>query len=447
MRPFELDTPPPQDLTAEVNVLGCMMLDPEDCTVGLALLSPTDFYGPGHNAVFDAIKSVTAAGVTADSVTVASQLEKAGKLASLGGRPYLHQLLERIVSAGSIAHHAAIIRECAQRRKLIHQGIELIQQNNDLEGTVEENVCAAVNNLTNILGHSQGPELPAIGEFVDRDFDLIEKRQRGEDLPRRVYFGFHQLDELTGGMVPGEVTIVAARPGQGKTSVALQAAAHAARSGLNVILLSIEMGAEDVRFRLLSQQAHVPYSSIIGKGRLTPDELKRIQAQRDVFRSLSLRIEDPSVLNVPKIRLMVQKASLHKPVDVIIVDYLQLMTPTGRHQSKNYEVAEISADLKRMAKDLDCPVLALCQFNRQTEGRQSQRPRVSDLRDSGALEQDAALVIALHREQDDIGNIADDGYFLVLKNRSGRLGPVSMSFDGPRLSFGENQTYEPDPGF
>jgi len=428
------DTVPPQNLEAEASLIGAMLFDSEAPGRALALLEPTDFYHEHHKIVFEAIGRLVSQGKPADNITVASELERVDKLSTIGGTSGLNQFGEQVATAAHIEYHAQIIRECAEYRTLMQVCMRGYDRSLHRAVEVEELIFEVFDGLTRVKRSDGRTGLVPLSQCLDGDVARIEAWQSGASKPRRIAFGFQKLDELSGGMVPGEVTLIGARPGVGKTSFALQVASSAALLAQRVAIFSVEMSALELRLRLLSQLTGIHERRMRCKAGLYENELPRIYEARERLKAVHLTICDQSELTVTKLRLELQKRYVFEPPDLVVVDYLQIMRPEKQIDNRNNEVARISAGLKAIAKDFDCAVLALSQLNRQNADGQ---PRLQDLRDSGALEQDAALVLGLHRPSRSGAELSEEAAILVLKNRYEGLGRVQLRFSGPRFTFEE----------
>ncbi len=418
---------PPHDIAAEQSVLGGMMLSADTIAEVSRLLKADDFYRPAHQAIYQATLSLFEAGEPADAVTVSAELERRGELARVGGAPYLHTLIATVPTAANAAYYAEIVAEKAMLRRLGEAGMRMQQlsrtgaQGTDEIASIFDQAQATLDTALN--GHRDDEESTFL-EMRDTEEDLLRKLQAGEIAPG-VPTGLKDLDDVIGGgLRPGQFVVIAGRPGHGKSTLAVDMARTATfKHGKTSLIFSLEMSKTELWHRIVSAEARVRLDDIRTSGRLTPFDFKRIRDALDRTAAApgTLIINTTATPTVAQLRATARRVKARRGLDLVIVDYLQLLTSSRRAESRQVEVSEFSRQLKLMAKDLDVPVVAACQLNRGPEQRADKRPMLSDLRESGAIEQDADIVILLHRpdayEHD--GQRPGEADLIVAKHRNG----------------------------
>jgi replicative DNA helicase len=439
-----LDRTPPQDLRAEQSVLGAMLINPRaiDDALGAGLRG-IEYYRPAHGLIHDAIVALYAAGDAADPITIARALEKSGDLVRCGGPTYLHGLVQAAPSSANAEYYAVIVREKAKLREL---GVALnrgLQQVFSAEGDTEEVVQAI---QAEIMGASSGGDVGvrALGLAPVRDSadDVLDAIQAVNDgtVPMGVPWGFRDLDALTGGMHPGQMITIAGRPGMGKSTAGLDIARSASvRHGLGMAFFSLEMSRVEVIKRLISAEGRVPLHHMQTKGGMTDWDWAQVAKILPEITGAPLYIDDSPDLTMTSIRTKARQMASEVELKGIVIDYLQLLKLGGaqRFESRQQEVSEISRSIKLLAKELEIPVIALSQLNREAEKRSDRKPQPSDLRESGAIEQDSDLIILLHREDayEKESPRAGEADFHVAKNRSGPTSTITVAFQGHYCRF------------
>lgn len=429
---------PPNSVYNERAVLGAVMLDNSSLDMVIDLLATGDFYQEKHQVIFTAFSRMSAERVPIDVLTVGRELERAGELESVGGLAYLNSLLDAVPTATNIEQYAKLVRSDAVRRRVIGSSMQTMQRAYDLEGDVEELVDGATEGLAalNVSARQQGPEpISASIVRVMRSIDEAASEKRGR---RGVTSGFQKVDEVVGGIGQGWLVTLAARPGMGKTSMALaMARAAAAELNLPALIFSVEMMTDDLVTRALSSESRIG-ATRLRVGQLQSDEWLPLQSAAAALSRAPLYIDD-TVRTLSDVRSRARRLRARKGLGFIVVDYLQLLKGGGLSgaDKREAEVSEISRGLKSLAKELLVPVLALSQLNREVEKRTDKRPLLSDLRESGSIEQDSDLVMMLYRDEyyspdsDDAG-IAE---VLVRKHRFGPTGVAKLLFDAPTTRF------------
>lgn len=422
---------PPSDLIAEQNLLGAMMLSKDAISATSSLLRPDDFYKPAHAHIFDAILSLDSAGEPADPVTVADELARAGVLDAIGGRSVLADIVSTAPAVSNAARYARIISDHAVLRKLIGVGAEIAELGYEVPDDVEKAVDQA-ESLVYELGQrrvtdSMVPIESLLGDTLDHLEALVERGDAITGLPT----GFVDLDRLLSGLQPNALIIVGARPAMGKTSFALNLTANAAfQSRRPVLFFSLEMGNLELTQRLLCAEAQID-STKVRDGRLQDAEWDRIALGVSRLAEARLYLDDNPNVSVMEIRAKARRLkSQVGDLGLVVIDYLQLMQGRSRAESRQVEVSEMSRGLKILARELECPVIALSQLSRTLESRTDKRPMLSDLRESGSLEQDADVVMFLYRDEVYNPDSPDRGMaeVLVAKHRNGPTGKINLAF-------------------
>ena len=385
---------PPQDMAAEQSVLGGMLISRaviDDC---MALVRAGDFYRPAHELIFDAIAGLHLAGEPVDAITVTDELAKRGALGRAGGPAYLHDLVARVPVAANAVYYAGIVAGHATRRYLGLAATEIARIAREAAEPDEavERSRAAVDHVADARRRDNGPTSAA--------HDVIEALEALEADDPGLATPWADLTEVLGGWRPGALYVVGARPGVGKSLIGIGAALDCARRGRRAHIASLEMSRKEIYHRMLANVGSVDMTRMKNR-RLRDDDWKRLAEAGKHIAELPITVSDAATQTVVDIRAQARDLTRHGQIGLIVVDYLQLMQSPGRVESRQTEVASYSRGLKLLAKELEVPVIALSQLNRGSEGRADRRPSMSDLRESGALEQDADAVILLHRDPDE----------------------------------------------
>lgn len=424
---------PPQALEAEQSILGGLMLDREALDQVGDVLTPEDFYKPSHQKIFAAIKELHSKNQPIDIITVTNLLEGEGSIEMVGGAPYLITLLESTISSANISSHARIVKDKSTLRRLIQVNSKLIEKAYDQEFTdVETFIDQAETEIFKINENKTSTGLVGSMEIVKASIQKIEELYKNKAEITGLATGFKKLDEMTAGLHPGEMTIVAARPSMGKTAFSLNIATHVAlRQKKTVAYFSLEMGKESMMMRMLSAESRVSMSEI-RNGRIQDSAWPKLINAASALSEASIFIDDTAGISPFEIRSRARRLKAEHGLDLIMIDYLQLMSMKQKFSSREQEVAEISKSLKAIAKELKIPIIALAQLNRGVEGRTEKKPMLSDLRESGSIEQDADVIMMLYRDDYyDKENPEKQGHAEVIvgKQRNGATGPVKMRFD------------------
>src|SRR5918999_5862548 len=423
------DRTPPQDMEAEQCVLGAMLMSKDAIADVVEVLRGADFYRPAHEQIYNAITDLYGRGEPADAVTVADELGKRGELLRLGGAPYLHTLLASVPIAANAGWYAEIVREKAVLRRLVDASVRIGQMSYAAEGDVDTIVDRAQAEVYSVTDRRAAEDFKPLSELMQPTLDEMEAiESRGAGLSG-VPTGFADLDDLTNGLHPGPRVIVAARPGVGKSTLALDLARSASiKNGLTSVIFSLEMSQIEITMRLLSAEAGVPLSHIRG-GRMSDQDWNRVSAKMGQVSEAPMFIDDSPNLTMMEIRAKARRLKQRHDLRLIVIDYIQLMSSGKRVESRQVEVSEFSRQLKLLAKELDVPVVAISQLNRGPEQRNDKRPMLSDLRESGSIEQDADMVILLHRpdafERDDPR--AGEADLILAKHRNGPTSTITVA--------------------
>ncbi|MGO9033706.1 replicative DNA helicase [Mycobacterium sp.] len=422
---------PPQDLAAEQSVLGGMLLSKDAIADVLEKLRPGDFYRPAHQNVYDAVLDLYGRGEPADAVTVAAELDRRGLLRRVGGAPYLHTLISMVPTAANAGYYADIVSEKALLRRLVEAGTRVVQYGYaGAEGAdVAEVVDRAQAEIYDVTDRRLSEDFVPLEDLLQPTMDEIDAIASNGGLARGVPTGFTELDEVTNGLHPGQMIIVAARPGVGKSTLALDFLRSCSiKNRMASVIFSLEMSKSEIVMRLLSAEAKIKLADM-RSGRMSDDDWTRLARRMSEISEAPLYIDDSPNLTMMEIRAKARRLRQRADLRLIVVDYLQLMTSGKKVESRQVEVSEFSRHLKLLAKELEVPVIAISQLNRGPEQRTDKKPMLADLRESGSLEQDADMVILLNRpdafERDDPrGGEAD---LILAKHRNGPTKTVTVA--------------------
>ena len=436
----------PHNLDAEGSLLGAI-IQRSDRLIDIAdNIQVADFFDKRHQKIYQAILNLSDNNKQIDILTVSDQLKKKSELKIVGGRPYLAQLIEVLPTVTHHKEYAAIVRADSRRRGLIRNGRQISELGYDTDKEIGEIIEIAEKKLFDISQQQVRQSVIPLSELLEQKYEKLEKLQESKDQLRGVSTGFVDLDNLTAGFHKSDLIILAARPAMGKTSFALNLALSVVKRGHQALFFSLEMGNEQLVDRLLSISSGID-AWRIRSGKLKDRDYGKINQAMGQLDKYDLLIDDSVGLNISQLRTKARRANYHKNLDLIIIDYLQLMS--GMRQSYNefnrvHEITEISRALKMLARELDLPIVVLSQLNRQVELREDHRPNLADLRDSGAIEQDADLVMFLYR--DDYYNpetkrqkIVD---VLIKKHRNGPVGQVELYFDTEKQRYRQLEKQE-----
>ena len=422
----------PHDLLAEQSTLGAMLLSQEAVAEVFEHVRGNDFYAPKHQIVFDALLTLYGMGEPTDVITVTDQLVKTGSLVRSGGADYLHTLTSTVPTAANASFYAKIVQEKATLRRLVEVGTRIAQLGYANEGEVTDLVNAAQEDVYRVTQSGTGEDYVALSDSIEAAIAEIEAAQDSNGDLVGVPTGFTELDALTNGFHPGQLIIVAARPAMGKSTFALDVARNAAiAQNKSTLFFSLEMGRAEIAMRMLSAESSIPLQSM-RKGNIADSDWTKLAQVRGRINDAPLYIDDSPNMTLVEIRAKCRRLSQRVGLKMIVIDYLQLLTSGKKVESRQQEVSEFSRALKLLSKELNIPVVALSQLNRQAEQTKDKKPELSHLRESGSLEQDADVVVLLHREA--IGDSdhprAGEADLILAKQRSGPTGTVTVAFQG-----------------
>ncbi|TIC89349.1 replicative DNA helicase [Nocardioides sp. GY 10113] len=426
------DRTPPQDMAAEQSVLGAMLISKDAIADVVEVLRGVDYYRPAHEAIHEAILDLYGRGEPADMVTVAGELQRRGELQKIGGAPYLHTLAANVPIAANAGFYAQIVREKAILRRLVDAGTKVVQISYAGEGDVESIVNQAQAEIYSVTDRRKAEDFVPLSDIMDSVLDEIEAIENRVDGMYGVPTGFAELNDLTNGFHGGQMIIVAARPAVGKSTLALDFC-RAASIGANMasVFFSLEMSRTEITMRLLSAEARIPLNHI-RNGKMTTEEWERLARHVSKVSASPMFIDDSPGMTLTEIRAKARRLKQKHDLKLIVLDYLQLLTSGKKVESRQVEVSEFSRQIKLLAKELDVPIIALSQLNRGSEQRADKRPMTSDLRESGSIEQDADMVILLHR--DDVyekeSTRPGEADLIIAKHRNGATRDIVVAFQG-----------------
>ena len=431
---------PPHSVEAEQAVLGGVLIDNDAWDRIAGILTSAHFYRSDHRAVFDAVSDLSDEGQPCDAVTVAERLDRSGRLESSGGLAYLAELAENTPSAANIVAYAEIVRERAVLRELIRIGTEIADSAFRPQGRGALDLLDdAERRIFEIAerGSAGRRESMPIKDVLSDVMERIDELSRQENPITGVPTGFSDLDQMTAGLQRGDLVIVAGRPSMGKTAFAMNIVEEAAiRDKLSVIVFSMEMPAEQLTMRMLSSLGRIDQQKV-RTGRLGHDDWPRLTSQVALLNGTNIFIVDDNALTPIELHARCRRLKREHGIDLVVIDYLQLMYVPGTRENRATEISEISRSLKALAKELMVPVVACSQLNRRLEERQNKRPVMSDLRESGAIEQDADLILFIYRDEvyDEESKHKGKAEIIIGKQRNGPIGKVDLAFLGRYARF------------
>ncbi|MBC2695379.1 MAG: replicative DNA helicase [Desulfobacteraceae bacterium] len=436
---------PPQSIEAEESLLSGILIDNNTLLDVIDIISPEDFYRSAHQKIFSGIVELFSKNEPVDLVTLTNALKERGNLVEIGGATYLATLVDTVPLAVNAKYYAKIVRDKALLRRLIERANDIAKECFEDRGNVDEIIDFAESSIFEISKNKHKQSFYPISEIIDGNIETLEERQGNKALVTGVPTGFTRLDNLISGLQKSELIILAARPSMGKTALALNIARNAAVDvNVPVAIFSLEMSKEQLSMRLLCSEARIDSSRLRG-GFFSMEDWRKLTDAAGVLSDTSIFIDDTPDISAMEIRAKARRLKMEKDIGLVIIDYLQLMKGRMSAERRDLEISEISRSLKALAKELDIPVMALSQLNRMLEQRNDKQPRLSDLRESGALEQDADVVAFIYRDEvynSDANNpkkgTAD---ILIRKNRNGPTGETTLTFLDSYTRF-ENLAFE-----
>ena len=438
----------PESIEAEAAVLGSMIMDPVCIGQIVQMIGPEAFYRPEHQTIFESLVSLYDKNDTKiDLVLLRDELKRRNKLESVGGVNYLVEIVETVPSAANVEHYTEIVRDKAMLRELAHASREILEEAYSERGDVAEKLDEAEKKIFAVTEKKISGTVLPLKSLISEVFENIESRKgiHITGLPT----GYYELDEKLCGLQNGEMIIVAGRPSMGKTSFALNIAEHVgADNNIPVVIFSLEMSKHQLVERFLCSRGKID-SQLVRKGTLGTAELEELTRTGSELYDKPIFVDDTPGLTPLVIRAKCRRLKSQHNIGCVLIDYMQLMSLGGRVESRQQEISTISRYLKALARELEVPVVVLSQLNRSSEGREGHRPRMSDLRESGSIEQDADVIMLLHREDyyhrgepDHVEtNTAD---IIIAKQRNGPTGIVQLMFNGKYTRF-ENLSHAPEP--
>ncbi len=426
------DRMPPSDNSAEQSVLGSMLLSKDAIADVVETIRGTDFYRPAHETIFDAMIDLYGRGEPVDPVTTSAELSRRGELVRVGGAPYLHTLSASVPIAANASYYAEIVRDKAILRRLVDAGTRIAQMGYAGEGQVDDVVDRAQVEVYNVTDKRTSEDYAPLSAIMESALDEIEAISNRDGQMVGVPTGFADLDELTNGLHPGQMVIVAARPAMGKSTLGLDLCRSASiHHNMASVIFSLEMTRNEITMRLLSAEARIPLNHM-RNGHMNDEDWAKLARKMGEVSSAPLFIDDSPNMTMMEIRAKARRLKQRHDLRLIVIDYMQLMTSGKKVESRQLEVSEFSRQIKLLAKELEIPVVALSQLNRGPEQRSDKRPMLSDLRESGSLEQDADMVVLLHRDDayERESTRPGEADLIVAKHRNGPTRDITVAFQG-----------------
>jgi replicative DNA helicase len=434
---------PPQNVDAEQSILSAILLDNEAIFHVQELLSPPDFYRESHQIIYANMLKLAEGSIPVDSITLVEELRRQNVLEKIGGAAYVSHISDLEPTAANVSYYATLVKEKALRRNLIGIATEIVAEGYGNEGDTGDIIDAAQKSILGISDSTSRQHVHPLSDILRSNFEIIEKRFENKKSITGLTSGFKDLDGILGGFQNSEMIVLAARPSMGKTALALNFALNTALADHTpVLIFSLEMSKEQLCERLLCSQARID-SQRIRTGFLKEDDWKKLANAAGILSDAKIFIDDSVGIRISDIRARARRVKKENNIGLVIIDYLQFVRIAGRFNNKEQEIAEISRSVKDMAKELGLPVIALSQLNRSAEGRNDRRPMMSDLRESGAIEQDADVILFIYRDvvyNPDTEEPAK-AEVKVAKHRNGPTGIAYLRFSNEYTRF-ENYAYE-----
>jgi len=428
--PRTFERTPPQNIEAEQSVLGAMMLSKDAMADVIESVRANDFYRPAHETIYDVAIKLYNAGDPVDALTVGAELQKSGQLAKIGGAEYLHTLISVVPSAASAGYYARLVREQAILRKLVEAGTRIANLGYDAEGgEVDDVVNTAQAEIFAVTERRNSEDYLPIGDIMEQTLEQVDAASARDGQMLGIPTGFRLLDDLTGGLQGGQMIVIAARPAIGKSTLGLDIARAASiKHNRTSVIFSLEMSKEEITKRMLAAEASVKLTKLT-KGPMNPEDWQKLAATAAKVAKAPLFIDDSPNMSLMEIRAKCRRLKQQHNLGLVVVDYLQLMSSGRKVESRQQEVSEFSRALKLLAKEIEVPVIAISQLNRGPEQRTEKKPMLSDMRESGAIEQDADIVILLHRDDAyDRENRPGEADFIIAKHRAGPTDTIAVAF-------------------
>lgn len=448
-RDLSLQKVPPQNIEAEQSILGSILIDNDILYDVMDVISDGDFYREAHRKIYGGILALFEKNEPIDLITLTNVLKEQNQLDAVGGAAYLAELVDQVPVAVNAVQYARIVREKAILRNLITTTSHIAGRCYENSGDVDEVLDFAETSIFEISEKKIAPSFYPLNDIITESFKTLEDRSEHKELITGVPTGFHGLDSLTSGFQPSDLIIIAARPSMGKTALALNIAQNTSvHNGTAVAVFSLEMSKEQLAMRLLCSTARVD-AFRLRTGFLNKEDWGKLTRAAGILSEASIYIDDTPAISVLEIRAKARRLKMDKNLGLVIIDYLQLMKGRSTAERRELEISEISRSLKALAKEINIPVIALSQLNRKVEERHNKRPILSDLRESGAIEQDADVIAFIYR--DSVYNKSEDNpddktaEIIVAKQRNGPTGVVKLTFLDTYTRF-EDRAHEPVEG-
>ncbi|MFC5543031.1 MAG: replicative DNA helicase [Bacilli bacterium] len=426
-----IDRVPPHNHEAEQSVLGAIFLDPQALITASEILVPEDFYRIAHQKIFQTMLDLSDKGNAIDVVTVTEELSARKELEDVGGLSYLMELANAVPTAANVSYYAKIVEEKSILRRLIRTATKIVEESFTREDEVEELLSEAEKRIMEVANRKNAGDFKHVKDVLVETYDKIEQLQNRSGDVTGIPTGFTDLDRMTAGFQRNDLIIVAARPSVGKTAFALNIAQNVAvKARENVAIFSLEMGAEQLVMRMLCAEGNID-AQVLRTGALTAEDWSKLTIAMGTLSNAGIYIDDTPGLRVNEIRAKCRRLAQEKGLGMVVIDYLQLIQGSGRRgENRQQEVSEISRSLKALARELHVPVIALSQLSRGVEQRQDKRPMMSDIRESGSIEQDADIVAFLYRDdyydkETENKNMIE---IIIAKQRNGPTGTVTLAF-------------------
>ncbi|AWI07466.1 replicative DNA helicase [Clostridium drakei] len=428
----------PHNIEAEQSVIGSMLVDKTSIAEAMEVLKTEDFYKDAHKVIFNAILDLNQKDVAVDIITLTENLKSNDKLDAAGGITYISELSGSVVSTANIQSYIKIVKDKSVLRKLIRSSTKVIEESYNSQDDVLGVIDLAEKQIFDISNNTNASDFEPMSTVLERGFIEIERLFNNKGQTTGVPSGFRELDAKTSGFQKGDMVLIAARPSMGKTTFALNIAENAAlREGKSVAIFSLEMSKEQLAYKLLCSEAHVDMLKL-RTGNLDDKDWENIARASGPLGGAKIYIDDTAGISVMEMRSKCRRLKIEHGIDIIMVDYLQLMSGSKGSESRQQEVSEISRSIKALAKEMQCPVVALSQLSRAPEARTDHRPMLSDLRESGSIEQDADVVMFLYRDEyyNKETEEKNVGECIIAKQRNGPTGTVKLAWLGQFSKFG-----------
>lgn len=438
----------PHDFIAEKALIGCLLVDNNSFDeISNLKLKAKDFYHPQFGMIFDAIENLVLESRPFDLVSVCSKLNDLAKLEKVGGQSAVLEIIEDTASAANIYHYATLVKDKSTLREVIRTANRVSEAGSNFVGNVRDFIDEVEGEFFNLTADTKGNDLITLKESLKENLKQLERGDRNAGEISGLSTGFGSIDNRLLGLQPGQMVIIAARPGMGKTSLALNWVTNVAKATrLPVLMFSLEMVSSELSMKILSAEASIDSRKIRTKDYHEGD-LRNMANAVQTLSQVPIYINDSGATTLIDIRSQSRKVKAQEGLGMVVIDYLQLMQSHVRKQSREQEIAEISRGLKELAKELGCPIIALSQLNRSAAARTDRRPQLQDLRESGSIEQDADIVCLIHREEVYNPDTPEKGIaeLIIAKNRAGQPGTVKLAWIGSQTKFAELQFEDQSP--